>query len=474
MKKVLLLALLFFGLSCASAFAQGFNCGPPTYTCSRSDTAFIPLTSMPTWGNGVNGVNAVNTDPDFQNPVLRASDITYGRGSINKICTGLGGSGDVPNVWNSNSTILLMCDEGGSYFPVGFDPFNFRSLGPLYGTSPRFNSGGGVFSHTNPNMFYALTGGQLYTLDYTNRTTAPIPQLLYDYEASCGVGPTTWQSNGLDDMTDTVFSAAFSTTGGQGTGVIVAAYNKTTGICFNLNTSTGIITQYPGATVVGTLNVPDRFTIHNVKMKGATALVIGYTNCLSQSCGQSPYAWLIGTNGLYVLGSPKGAGHWVTGCSNWINQPGDNYLYDLDRSYINPSAYSTVWGVSQSTCGAAPKVSCSQPFDSHPAWLGDCTDTGNVLMATFVYNSNVLTYPYQNEIVAFSTNGTNKQTRFAHTYSDSTVGIFNAQESIGAPSQDGKFYAWTTQAGGQFGCEDGTNNCTLTNRRNDVLVVKLQ
>ena len=118
-------------------------------------------------------------------------------------------------------------------------------------------------------------------------------------------------------------------------------------------------------------------------------------------------------------------------------------------------------------------MSYTQPFDSHPAWLGDCSDTGPVLMAT-VAVSDVVQYPHQNEIVGFTTDGTNRQIRFAHTYSTEAAGFFDAQNSVGAPSQDGKFYAWTTKAGGQFGCINGTPTCALVNRRSDVLVVKLQ
>jgi len=118
-------------------------------------------------------------------------------------------------------------------------------------------------------------------------------------------------------------------------------------------------------------------------------------------------------------------------------------------------------------------MSCTQPFDAHPAWLGDCSDTGPVCMAT-VSVDDIVQYPYQNEIVCFTTDGSNRQIRFAHTYSSIDLGLFDAQESIGGPSQDGRFYAWTTKAGGQFGCPDGSSNCALLDRRSDVLVVKLQ
>jgi len=215
--------------------APSITCGPPTYKCSRSDSSFVPVPrTIPSWGALI-GTNTVVKDPDFHNPIVRVTDASLGVG--NNFCTGLGGSGDVPQIWNADSTILLICNQNGAYFPIGFDPVNFRTTGPLYGNNPIYKSGGGMFSHTNPNLFYMISGGKLQTIDYTNRRTPPTPQLLYDY-AKCGVSAFKWQTNGGSDLTDTIFSAGFSTTGPQNTGVIVASYNSSTGVCFNLNTST--------------------------------------------------------------------------------------------------------------------------------------------------------------------------------------------------------------------------------------------
>jgi len=94
-------------------------------------------------------------------------------------------------------------------------------------------------------------------------------------------------------------------------------------------------------------------------------------------------------------------------------------------------------------------------------------------MATVV-STDVVKYPYQNEIICITTDGSDRQIRFSHTYSSMALQNFDAQWSIGGPSQDGRFYAWTTKAGGQLGCTNGTFNCALTSRRSDVLVVKLQ
>src|ERR1700722_17977999 len=221
--------------------AASANCGPPDYGCSRTDALFAPVPNpMPNWG-GDKGINTIVTDPGFHNPIVRVTDKSLG--ADRSFCTGLGGSGDLPNLWNSDSTILLICNDEGQYFPIGFDPTTLQSLGPLYGKNPNiFVSGGGVFSHSNPNLFYALNNGQLQSIDYTDRTTRPTPQLLYDF-GNCGVNPIGWKSFGGSDPTDTVFSVAFSMTGGQGTGHTVAVYNTETQVCFNLNTSSGVVTQ---------------------------------------------------------------------------------------------------------------------------------------------------------------------------------------------------------------------------------------
>jgi hypothetical protein len=422
---------------------------------------------MPSWG-GLNGTNTVVIDPDFHNPIVRVTDASLDRHRT--MCTGLGGSGDMPQLWNADSTILVVCDNEGRYYPIGFDPINFKTTGPLYGTSPDiFASGPGVFSHTDPNQYYVFEKGMVLGVNYSNRSVMPTPQVIYDFH-NCGMSDFRWQSIGGSDLTDTIFSVAFSSVGGQGTGDAIVVYNTAENVCFNLNTASGKVTRYPGGTVVGTVNIPDRFLIHNMKMKGGTALVVMPQRCVA-NCGKGPYAWVIGTTQMYVLGTPKGSGHWAAGCSHWLNQPGDLHLYSVSRPYESPTDWSPVWSVS--SCGADTDMSCTQPFDSHPAWLGDCSDTGMVLMATAARH-DIIDHPYQNEIVGETTDGSNRQIRFAHTYSSLAMRGFDAEWSIGQPSQDGRFYAWTTKAGGQFGCPNGRMKCRLEERRSDVLVVKLQ
>jgi hypothetical protein len=62
------------------------------------------------------------TDPDFKARIVRITDAITNPDHLNfNYSGGGGGSGDV-NVWNNDSTILLVEDEGGRYFPFSFDP----------------------------------------------------------------------------------------------------------------------------------------------------------------------------------------------------------------------------------------------------------------------------------------------------------------------------------------------------------------
>jgi hypothetical protein len=451
-------------------------CGPPTY-CSRTDTNVVQYPSpLPNLG-GLHGINTVINEPDFHNPVLRITDAGLQPNFPNRSYhAGLGGSGDKV-VWNLNSTIVSVGDSGGRYIPIKFDPVNVKQLGLLYSKDPIFSSGPGVFSRNNPNYFYAFIKGRVLLLDYTNRATPPTPKLIYDFK-NCGIAVTSmWQGIAGVDTTDTVFGAAYSSSGTQGTGVHIVAYNSSTKSCTHLNTSTGAVTSWPSPKQLGTVQIPDRFTVHNVVLKGGLWMVITRQKLLSQNGSNGTlYAWQMGSTVLKSL-MPQGSGHWAAGCSVWFNSPGMLNAYYLARRYSTPDLFEPIWTVPKSSCGAPNTPSCTMPFDAHPTTYGGCSDNTPVCTSTRIPNSTVsppkMAWPYQDEIVCFSSDGSNKAWRFAHTLSYPS-NDFYTNSSIGALSQDGKFYAWTTNNGGAFGCKDGTMNCTIRNRRSDVVVVKLK
>lgn len=301
-----------------------------------------------------------------------------------------------------------------------FDPVHFKALGPLYGTWQASEVGGGTFSHSQPNVFYGFpttTGLYKYILGATSFSKT----LVYDF-ANCGIpAPYTWRSSGGTSINDEIVYAAFSNSGDQGTGIYAAVYNGNTKTCSLLNTSTGVVTSYPGGKVIGTVAIPNRFTIHNVKAKGGTYMVIVPTKCLSGPCPvAADYAWQFGTTNLNNVDGPSQVGgHWAAGCQHFLNGAGNLMTYFQVRPYSDPAAWQSIWSIAKGTCGTnVGELSCTMPADNHPAWTGDCSDTGMAYIATAVSSAkDQITHPYQNEIIGFTTSGPQVAYRFGHTYS---------------------------------------------------------
>lgn len=116
------------------------------------------------------------TDPDFKARIVRITDAITNPDHLNfNYSGGGGGSGDV-NVWNNDSTILMVEDEGGRYFPFSFDPATMHAT-PLYGTSPNLlETGPGEFDHFNSNIFYSFVGGNSMLMkryDFADRVNRP-------------------------------------------------------------------------------------------------------------------------------------------------------------------------------------------------------------------------------------------------------------------------------------------------------------
>ena len=82
--------------------------------------------------------------------------------------------------------------------------------------------------------------------------------------------------------------------------------------------------------------------------------------------------------------------------------------------------------------------------------------------------------PWYNEILGISPlDGT--VWRFAHTYITTTSHRFSAKYAIGAVSQDGRFFAFSSDWMGTLGSESGSAGCTVSKDcRGDVFVVELK
>jgi hypothetical protein len=73
------IGLLLLALAIPEGHAQQGACGPPSYSCSRTDTQIIPAQHPPQLGDNANyygghsGVGKVAVDPAYGNRILKAS-----------------------------------------------------------------------------------------------------------------------------------------------------------------------------------------------------------------------------------------------------------------------------------------------------------------------------------------------------------------------------------------------------------------
>jgi hypothetical protein len=265
---------------------------------------------------------------------------------------------------------------------------------------------------------------------------------------------------------DTAFGAAFSNTGGQGTAVFAAVYKVGSG-CTVLNTQTGQVSGDWGTK--GTINIPDRWTIHNVKLsKDGNWLIITPTACTSSTCSSGPYYWQAGTTNVTSCGQGGlCSGHWTEGYSHWINCDNSPMANQVIRSFAEAASARSVGNDLPSGIVA--------PLDQHQSWNNvDPMDSVPFFSSTWS-NLKPFPAPWYNEIIGVAADGSGKTWRFAHTFITTNSQRFSTQYAIGSVSQDGRFFIFSSDWMGSLGSESGNVSCTVgTNCRGDVFVVELK
>jgi len=456
------------------------GCGPPKYNCSRTDLLAAKILGVPPNMGNLIGVGTVVADPSFGNQVTRITDAHTDPAILNRTyMAGQGGSADV-NIWNTDSTLLFVQDSGGWMFPMTFDPASLKA-GRLYASNFPTNGGlklraTGAWSFNDPNVLYTVEPltATLNKYDFTDRVNPPTPTQLFDFRSGSHCLPAgftvTWSDVGGVSSDDTVFALAFSDKGSQGSGVYVAAYKAGKG-CTLYNTQTGQVTGDWGAQ--GEVTVPARFSIHNVKLsKDGNWLVIVNTTCFSGNC-DGPFFWQVGTTTVNACARNGCSGHWTEGQTTWVNgdgMPVGGGVYETGqykaRNFSTPADPRAL--VSQFPAGL------QSPFDMLASWNNaDSADTYPVFSSTWSPITSPW-LPWHNEILAISpVDGT--VWRFAHTYTTTSSQRFSTKYAIGAISQDGRFFAFSSDWMGTLGSESGSSSCTVgTNCRGDVFVVALQ
>ena len=463
-------------LSQAFTFGSGSTCGPPAY-CSRTDLQTVQLPgTTPNVGQLI-GANTIITDPDFSNRIVRVTDANTNPAKANFTYVTTGGSAD-ENIWNEDSTMFVITDTGGSAYPFSFDPVAMQASRLYVSSFPSTNGfvtvGQGSWSHTNNNVLYlpdvASRAPIIDSLDFTDRSTPPSPQVVYNFTTSPNclpsglAGGTTFTIQGGTSKDDTVFAMAYSSNGGQNTAAYVGIYKVGSG-CRWYNTSTGQVGGDWGPS--GSVNVTDTFTIHNVKIsKDGQWAVIVSGGCLTSSCN-GHYFWQIGTTQVNVC--PQLCdGHFTEGYTHWVNNSTNTQQAgQVIRPFSNTAGTSQL--ISNFPTGFVP------PWDTHQSWNNvDSADSLPVFQSIW---SPVTPFPtaWYNEIQGVAADGSGTVWRFAHNFITAQSQRFSTKYGIGSVSQDGKFFIFSSDWLGTVGSESGASGCTIgADCRGDVFVVELK
>lgn len=455
---------------------SGVNCGPPAYNCSRSDLKIAQLPQTPLNVGNLTGANSIVTDPDFHNRILRVTDAHTNPDPtfVNRTFVSAGSGSADENLWNVDSTMFVVQDTGSNTYPFSFNPATLQASRMYISNFPSTNglmiASSGTWSRVNPNLLYTFTKTFIHEYDFTDRSNPPSAQTLYDFTSSANCLPAhftdTWSVNGGVSDDDTVFGRAFSTTGGQGTGIYVVVYKVGSGCSF-LNTQTGQVSGDWGAK--GTINIPDRWTIHNVKLsKDGNWMIITPTQCTSASCSTGPYFWQVGTANVGSCGQGGlCSGHFTEGYSHWVNCNNSPMGNQVIRSFSEPTSTHSI--------GINLPQGIVVPLDQHQSWNNVDPQDSLPIFSTTWSNLSPFPAPWYNEIIAMAPDGSGKTWRFAHSFITARSQRFSTANAIGTISQDGRFFIFASDWMGTLGSESGAASCTIgKDCRGDVFVVELR
>lgn len=449
-----------------SAIAQ---CGAPTYGCARTDTAVIPLGTLPDWG-GLKGAGTIFTDTSFNSTsppkYVRVTDANT---TSNRDSFSVGdGNGDDSH-FNLDDTLLWLTNDGNAIFVFGLVPATMQ-VGLVSQLPPERYCCNGQWSQINRNYFYTMTrDGKLWRLDFTGLSIAsrgaPRATLLYDFATNCGARGKPLHNFGGIGGSDTVFTATF---GPRETGTEVAAYNLASSKCYLYDTSAGTVLQYPGGTSLGSVTTKDRFTLHGAHGYGEGNWMLvtrGGTTC--PSCAIY-HAWQIGTTTVKNCISWC-SGHWAETASGWFNDDRAGGIHSPSMLFRTLANFSTSTIVRLNTGNASIDAS----LETHPTTKNDPFGVHSYPIFAST-NAPSTSNAYSNEIVAW-TRIPGKVLRFGHTFSSGQSTNFQAQIAVGAVSSTGQFYAFTTDGEGTLGSTNGAATCSITGGtcRSDVFILNL-
>lgn len=470
------------------------RCAPPTYSCARSDLIETNNLNPPPV---LSKQNSIVTPSDFKLPIVRVTDgNTFGDKSLTTTLTGSNGD----NIFNTNDTYLLVIDDGDWRYPVAFSPSTLQVVNTgawTVGTNQVRFSGSGSFSRTSPSTIYSVVnsaptipgvntnGTTLNKITLAGTTSiSATATTVFDFDTCDGmpnpynIGNGIWHSTLTVSHGDNRFAQAFSNqAGGQGTGTDITVYDAPSGGCYRYDTAHAKLCTSTGCVP---MSLSDEFTIHDVYMSlDGNYLRIEFQNCTKGGCTQgtntNPYFWEIGTTNVtrcYTSSTIVNCtGHMVEGYTHIYNEI---YWPEMGkRAFSDPLSYSTVNTTPTLSPGSDAHFSnnAADADDTYPFWATNvqnvntkfggagCNKTGNI------YEGCTFPGPLYGEVFGMTQSG--GYIRTAHTYNSGSSSYFNCQNTIGAVSQSGKFFAWTSDWLTTLGKDDtGANRC-------DVFIVNL-
>jgi hypothetical protein len=360
------------------------------------------------------------------------------------------------NSFNSDSTKFYVVDQNGFVIPFNFDPVTMTRT--RMGNTG--NASGGLvlplraspsFSYTDPDIVY---GFPLASNKFT------------EYRFSTGTSTTLHDphtcipslNNHTRDVSVTFDGqrlAGFFGGTQLNDGFIVYVFDRTLG-CRWLDTTTGTVSGQWGPT--GTINIPDRFFLHNVRISRDGQFMRVERNTCVASCSAVEFVWDI--HSLTVQPCPAVAyacgGHSTMGFDRRINQssvndgsqwsirPASNL--QLRVELINPTLTPAIYAI-----------------DNHPSWNNVKPGNGQpVCLANYFTNRSLqIQRAWDEEVICVRTDLVKTQVwRFAHHRSSATN--FNKLPR-GNVSPDGRFYMFNSD------WED-----TVGPGRRDVFIVELK
>lgn len=431
-KTLAVFGFLFFGVLS----------GAQTFYHSRTDLKPIKPVKM-SWPKA----NAIVTDPNFGNQIVRVTDrATFGNRSLQTADSG------TPNLWNKDSTLLVVRDTNATSLVMSFDPVTMKArlrTDWQYAFATRALS----FSRVDPQILFMVTSSQpggpktiLQQVDFRRQVTTNV----YNF-AKC-LPPSflaNWSGTLSVNRDDTVFTVALSDKG-QDLGFYALTYTAGKG-CRVWNTKTGEVKGDWGP--VGPISIPDRFGIHAMSASaGGNVAILSSGKCWT-TCADGPYFWDVSTlevkPGIDLGHSAKGSTQLITAehFGQWRAQP-----------YDDPTSAHTVIPAHMLPAGFSG--------DKHASWNNVDANDLNPFFST---NSHL--WPpeaaWEAEVIGIDPSS-GIVYRFCSTYNSGRSRYFIGKYAVGVVSQDGKFLAFTSDALKTLGFD------AKGRHRVDVFVVRLE